>query len=97
MRKEPIQRTQEEIDALTENNRRQYSLVAAIIWAVCSVIWAVTLVLDILNDAATLQLVLHGVCIVFTIAAAVMNFLRWRKMTATPATPAEDTLDSDNK
>lgn len=97
MKKEPIQRTQEEIDALTENNRRQYTLVAAIIWVFCSVAWLVTLVLDVIHDAATLQLVLHGVCTVLTAVAAVLNFRRWRRMTATPTTSAEDALDSNNK
>ena len=59
MKREVKERTPEEIDALTENSRRQYTIVAAI--------------------------------------AAMLNFRRWRKMTAAPAAPADDTLDSDNK
>ena len=97
MKREVKERTPEEIAAMTETNRCQYTLVAAIIWAVCTVIWGVLLVLDVIHSAATLQLVLHVLCTVLTAAAAVMNFLRWRKLTATPETPAEDSLDSDNK
>ena len=54
MKRETIERTPEEIQQMTRTNKRQYSLVAAIIWAVCSVIWAVLLVLDVVQDLAGL-------------------------------------------
>ena len=103
MKREVKERTPEEIAAMTEVNRRQYTLVSSIVWSMCTVIWGVLLVLDMIHGAATLQLALHILCTILTAMAAVMNFIRWRKATA-PAESAEpseesvvdDTLDSDN-
>ena len=97
MKREVKERTPEELAALQEENKRQYSLVAAIIWTVCSVAWLVTLVLDFANDGAILQIVLHLICAALTATSAVLHFLRWREMKRTPAAPAEDTLDSEDK
>ena len=80
MKRETIERTPEEIQQMIRTNKRQYSLVAAIIWAVCSVIWAVLLVLDVVHHAAALQVVLHSVCIVCTVCSAVLHFVGWWRM-----------------
>ena len=73
MKRETIERTPEEIQQMTRTNKRQYSLVAAIIWAVL-------LVLDVVHHAAALQVVLHSVCIVCTVCSAVLHFVGWRRM-----------------
>ena len=98
MKKERIELTPEQRKALNENNKRQYSLVAAIVWTVCSAIWGVVLVLDFTNDAADLQIVLHVICEVLNATSAVLHFCNWRKMkvaqpTSEPA-PEEETANT---
>ena len=98
MKKERIELTPEQREALNESNKRQYSLVAAIVWTVCSAAWLVTLVMDFTNDAATLQIVMHVICAVLTATSAVLHFLRWREMKKTPSAsepaPEEETANT---
>lgn len=81
----PRELTPEERAALEKNNKRQYSIVAAVIWTLCSVAWAVTLYIDIANHNPILTTALHGLCAVLTAASAVLHFVRWRKMKAADA------------
>lgn len=97
MKRQVKERTPEEIERLNQKNQQQYSLVAAILWAVCSVVWAVTLVLDVLHEAATLQIVLNVVCAGCTAASSVLHFIRWHRMKKADTVSAEDTLDSEDK
>ncbi len=96
MKREPKERTPEELEQMSRSNQQQYSLIAAIIWAICSIIWAVLLVLDILHDAATLQIVLHSVCTVLTAFNTVIHFVRWRRMNTADTDPAQQPLDSED-
>ncbi len=97
MKREVKERSPEELAALQQENKRQYSLVAAIIWTLCSVAWVVTLCLDFTNDGAILQIVLHFICAALTATSAVLHFLNWRKMKQPSAAPDDDTLDSEDK
>ncbi len=90
MKREVKERTPEELAALQQENKRQYSLVAAIVWTVCSVAWVVMLVLDFANDGAILQIVLHFICAALTATSAVLHFLNRRKLKQPSAVPNED-------
>ena len=87
--------TPEEKQQLTENNKRQYSIVVAVIWTLCSVVWAVTLYIDFANHNSVLTIVLHGLCAVLTATSAVLHFVRWRKMKAAEAAETVETAAED--
>ncbi len=91
------ERTPEEIEKMTEENKKQYSKVAAVLWSLCTVAWAVLFVLDCVHDAAILQFVLHGFCMVCNGATAVIHIIRCRRMKREDTTPTQDTLDSEDK
>ena len=91
----PRELTPEERAQLEKNNKRQYSIVAAGIWALCSVGWAVTLYIDITNRNPVLTTALHGLCAVLTATSAVLHFVRWRKMKVADATSVDaDSADT---
>ena len=85
---------------LTPRVQKNLMLVVACLWLFSTVAWIITIILDIGNDAAVLQLVLHSFCAVLSAVCAVLNFTRWRKMPLTdePAEEStEDTLDSTDE
>jgi predicted metal-binding membrane protein len=91
----PRELTPEERAQLEKDNKRQYSIVAAVIWTLCSVAWAVTLYIDFANHNPVLTIALHGLCAVLTATSAVLHFVRWRKMKVADATPVDaDSADT---
>lgn len=91
----PRELTPEERAQLEKNNKRQYSIVAAVIWTLCAVAWAVTLYIDVANHNPVLTIVLHGLCALLTGTASVMHFVRWRKMKAAEAAETVETAAED--
>ena len=89
MSKERREMTEEERERLMKNNKRQYSLVAAIIWTLTSVVWIVVLCLNVAHKDPMVTVGLNIFCAVVTAACAVRHFIDWRKMKAD--TEAEST------
>ena len=81
---------------LTPKVQKNLMLAVAVLWALCTAAWIVTLVLDVYKDASLMQGVFHGICTVLSAACAALNFRRWRAMPAEQPVeqPAEDALDS---
>ena len=97
MKRQVKERTPEELAALQAENKRQFTLVSLIAWVVCTAAGILLLVLDFVHDASWLQILLHVGSVALTALLTVLHFLRWREMKRTPAAPAEDTLDSEDK
>lgn len=97
MKQEVRERTPEEVAALQEESKRQFTLVSLIAWIVCTAAGILLLVLDFIHDAAFLQILLHAGSVVLTTLLAVMHILRWRELKRAPAALEEDTLDSEDK
>ena len=91
--------TPEEIAKITEENKKQYTKVTAVLWSLTTVVWTVLFVLDCLNDAAILQFILHGFCMVANGVVAVVHILRARriKREETARDTETDPLDSATK
>ncbi len=81
---------------LTPKVQKALTLVLAILWLLCAVVWGVLIVVGIQKDAAVLQTALHVFCATLAAVLAVVNFFRWRKM-PDGENSTEDTLDSADK
>ena len=82
---------------LTPKVQKNLMLALVIIWSLCTVAWIICLVLDVVKDAAILQIVLHGICAVGAAFCVVKNLQVWRHMPDAEdaaADTARDTLDS---
>ena len=91
MKKERIELTPEQREALLQENKRHFTLLFAIVFAAFLLVWPVLLVLDFVHGAAAMQIVLHGGCTLFNVFLAVTFFLRWRRMAAGSASKEEET------
>ena len=57
--------------------KQSLRLVAAIIWFLCAGAWVVSLCMDFAAEASAIQTVLHGVCLVASLAAGILQLMQY--------------------
>ena len=59
--------------------RNDLTLLASVIWLLTTIIWAITLCADFYYGYTPDGLViLHALCVLTSLTAAVVNFIRWK-------------------
>lgn len=60
--------------------KKKAALIAAVLWGIATVIWAAHIAVDLYYGfMPEYQVVLHGLCTLSCLFAAVVNFIRYKK------------------